>query len=318
MGGRSVPLTTEPFSGRRTVYGYVDRLNLANVYRAFDFAGPDMHAPQRYTTTVPQQALFLMNNPFVMDQAQALAARPEIAGEEDPEQRVQRLYRAVYGRAATAKEVTIGLRFVQRPEGERPAAPLAVWQYGFGRFDEAAGRVADFRPLPHFTGAAWQGGPKLPDPKLGWCLLTARGGHAGDDAAHLLVRRWTAPRDGQITILGTASHQEKGGDGIQARIVSSRLGLLASWIVCRLEAETKLAGLEVKAGETIDFVVDCRADNNSDSFLWAPTIRMAQPDEEWSAAAQFQGPPEKLPPALGAWERYAQVLLESNEFAFLD
>ena len=119
MGGRPVPLTTEPYSTRRTVYGYVDRLNLANMYRVFDFAVPDMHAPQRYTTTVPQQALFLMNSPFVMEQAQILAKRAEVAGESDPEQRIQRLYRLIYGRAATATEATLGLRFLDRA-GESP------------------------------------------------------------------------------------------------------------------------------------------------------------------------------------------------------
>src|SRR4029077_14756368 len=43
MGGRSVEITTAPYSARRTVYGYVDRLNLANLYKTFDFAVPDMH-----------------------------------------------------------------------------------------------------------------------------------------------------------------------------------------------------------------------------------------------------------------------------------
>jgi hypothetical protein len=36
---------------------------------------------------------------------------------------------------------------------------------------------------------------------------------------------------------------------------------------------------------------------------------------EWNAAAQFAGP---LPKRLGPWEKYAQVLLESNEFVFVD
>ncbi len=305
MGGRAVHLTTEPWSGRRTVYGYIDRLNLANMFRVFDFAVPDMHAPQRYVTTVPQQALFLMNSPFVMEQAQVLVRRPEVSGESDPEQRIQRLYRAVYGRAATAREVTLGLAFLGLPTHE-PLAQLPAWQYGFG---------ASFTPLPHYTGSAWQGGPKLPDPKAGWCMLNAQGGHAGADP---LVRRWTAPRDGVVAISGTLVHKEKAGDGVRARIVSSAHGELASWTACRLEAETKLSGLDVKRGQTIDFVIESRADANSDAFAWAPTVKMAAPDEEWSALAGFGGPAEKLPEPLAPWEKYAQVLLEANEFTFVD
>ena len=50
--------------------------NLPGTFRSFDLALPDTHAPQRFTTTVPQQALFLMNSPFVIEQAKALPRDP--------------------------------------------------------------------------------------------------------------------------------------------------------------------------------------------------------------------------------------------------
>ena len=74
-GGPSVVLSEPPFPPRRTVYGFIDRQNLDGVYRTFDFAVPDATSPKRFVTTVPQQALFLMNSPFVQSQARALAAR---------------------------------------------------------------------------------------------------------------------------------------------------------------------------------------------------------------------------------------------------
>ena len=67
-----------PFSTRRSVYGLIDRTNFPGTMRTFDVASPDQHARKRFQTTVPQQALFLMNSPFVTEQAKALAARPEI------------------------------------------------------------------------------------------------------------------------------------------------------------------------------------------------------------------------------------------------
>ena len=79
IGGPAVDLLAQPFVPRRTVYGFIDRQNLPGLFRTFDFASPDTHAPQRYTTTVPQQALFLMNSPFAVQQAKAIAARPEVA-----------------------------------------------------------------------------------------------------------------------------------------------------------------------------------------------------------------------------------------------
>ena len=73
---------------RRTIYGFIDRQNLPGLFRTFDFASPDTHAPQRYSTTVPQQALFLMNSPFAVQQAKAVAARPEVSGVSEPAVRV--------------------------------------------------------------------------------------------------------------------------------------------------------------------------------------------------------------------------------------
>ena len=51
-GGRPVDITTEPFTSRRTVYGFVERQNLPGIFRTFDFASPDTTSPQRFSTTV--------------------------------------------------------------------------------------------------------------------------------------------------------------------------------------------------------------------------------------------------------------------------
>jgi len=42
---------------------------------------------------VPQQALFMMNSPFAVNQAKALAARPDVAEEKEPGKRVEKMYR---------------------------------------------------------------------------------------------------------------------------------------------------------------------------------------------------------------------------------
>src|SRR5205085_5787311 len=81
IGGPAVELTRAPFPTRRTVYGFIDRQNLQGLFRTFDFASPDATTAQRYTTTVPQQALFLMNSPFVLEQARHFLARPDVAGQ---------------------------------------------------------------------------------------------------------------------------------------------------------------------------------------------------------------------------------------------
>jgi len=349
MGGRSVELsenptskkkmqaetiintvgdpTQETYTKRRSIYLFIDRQNLPGTFRAFDFASPDTHSPQRYSTTVPQQALFLMNSPFITEQVGGLMRRPEIDAEKDLDGRVKKLYRILFGRSPAPDELALGKTYLERElQRERPVASApSVWQYGYGKYDEAAKKVLDFRPLPHFTGTAWQGGPTLPDPKLGWVLLTAEGGHPANRAIGAAVRRWTAPHDGAISVAGVLGHHQKEGDGVRARIVSSQDGELASWTVHNTEAETKMSRIEVKKADTIDFVVDCRGDETSDSFVWAPVIRLVEAPgnaaggtQEWSAAAEFRGPETKPRKTLTAWERYAQVLMQSNEFMFVD
>jgi hypothetical protein len=76
---------------------------------------------------VPQQALFLMNSPFVLEQARRLAGRPEVAGEARPEGRVRQLYRLAYGRDPEADEMLLGLDFVRRA-GAEPEGRLGPWE----------------------------------------------------------------------------------------------------------------------------------------------------------------------------------------------
>jgi len=131
VGGRPVPLfNPEALSTRRTLYGLVDRYDLDPTYRTFDFASPDISAPQRPSTTVPQQALFLLNSPFLLEQARHLANRPDLAADPDAGARISRLYLDLLGRPAEAHEVDLGRRFVEgRPQAEGEDAPSPWEEY---------------------------------------------------------------------------------------------------------------------------------------------------------------------------------------------
>lgn len=320
MGGRGVELATPPYATRRAVYGYIDRQNLPGVFRTFDFASPDQSSPQRFVTTVPQQALFMMNSPFVMQRAQALVSQPKYREANAYEEQLQELYRRVLGRTAQPGEVDAGMRFVMNgitsPAAREEEKPL--WQYGWGGYDEAAKRV-DFHPLPTFSAKnkTWQVGAAIPDAKLGFVSLQADGGHPGRDAAKSAIRRWTAPRDLVVTLDGTLARPADGGDGVLGRIVSSRGGeLLKVEVAPKQSAPTKVARVEVKAGDTIDFIVEPRVGDTSDGFKWNPIV--GSDNGSWDAKGQFAGPPPPRPAPLKPWEQYAQVLLQTNEFAFVD
>jgi len=132
QGGPSVVLDGSSMPPRRTIYGFIDRQNLDGDYRSFDFATPDVSSPRRFVTTVPQQALFLMNSPFVQGQAKHLAAAIEdemgqASGDVDTAAAVGRLYERVLGRDPDANELTRASAFVERPgaRAEDSLPPLA-------------------------------------------------------------------------------------------------------------------------------------------------------------------------------------------------
>jgi hypothetical protein len=130
-GGRPVDVANDSKNGRRTIYGLVDRQSLPSVFRAFDFASPDQSAERRPRTTVPQQALFSMNAPFVVEQAKALASRPDVAAAATTDERIAALYRVVLARSPAPSEVAAAVRFLA-PANPTLAGPghsqLSRWE----------------------------------------------------------------------------------------------------------------------------------------------------------------------------------------------
>jgi len=101
-----------PPAPRRTIYGYIDRADLVEVLNTFDFATPDMPMGKRYETTVPQQALFLMNSPLVIEQVRDVVDRKEFRQQKTDEDRVRYLYELFFQRLPLSEEIRDGLEFV--------------------------------------------------------------------------------------------------------------------------------------------------------------------------------------------------------------
>jgi Protein of unknown function (DUF1553) len=128
MYGRPVAIETEPFSTRRSIYGRVDRSDVAEVLINFDFANPDLETGRRHETTVPQQALYLMNSPLVIEQAKRLVALPEFILCTNESARVDFLYERIYQRPPSTEETSLGLDFVANAPEKVAEAPPAVEQ----------------------------------------------------------------------------------------------------------------------------------------------------------------------------------------------
>jgi hypothetical protein len=128
VGGRPFDPATDPLSTRRAVYALINRQDLPATFRAFDFPVPDQCLERRPHTTVPQQALFELNSPFVLKAAQDLTTVPEIAGATEPGQRIEVMFARALGRLPTENETSAALQFIQAAEQNPVEHGLNAWE----------------------------------------------------------------------------------------------------------------------------------------------------------------------------------------------
>jgi hypothetical protein len=173
MGGPSADLT--PSNVRRTVYGKVSRYKLDEYLQLFDFPAPNISAEKRFTTTVPQQRLFLMNSDFMQLESEELAKR--VAAEPDNRARLNKVYLLIYGRNPTEEELKLGLEYLKaeplreyEENKNKPPEPGA----GGGRGGRGGGMAA-----PPTETAAADGGGNAGAAPMGMGMMGGMGGFAG-------------------------------------------------------------------------------------------------------------------------------------------
>jgi len=130
LGGPSTDLG-QASNKRRTVYAKISRHELDGLLRLFDFPDANITSDKRSETTVPQQQLFVLNSPFMIEQAKALAARlqKDPALTDDPA-RVKQVFLLAYGRPATAEEVNLIVSYLGGVDADdvKSANKLTRWE----------------------------------------------------------------------------------------------------------------------------------------------------------------------------------------------
>ncbi|MEX0712400.1 MAG: PSD1 and planctomycete cytochrome C domain-containing protein [Pirellulales bacterium] len=113
MSGRGRPDESGPIdgAGRRSIYINLRRNFLPPMFLAFDFPQPFTTIGRRSTSNVPAQALCLLNNPFVVEQAAAWAQRV-MAESADPAERISLMYQQAFGRLPDKAEIALARSFV--------------------------------------------------------------------------------------------------------------------------------------------------------------------------------------------------------------
>ena len=274
---------------RRSLYIKAKRSRPVAMLQAFDAPVMQTNCEIRQHSTVATQSLMLMNGEFTLEQAAKLAYR------------------------AAAEATTLNPTMLAALP--KVNMPVSDWSYGFGDYDSATDRTGSFTAFAHFTGTQWQAGPKVPDPNVGYVFLNGTGGHP-DTIGRAVIRRWTVPFSGKISVAGKLSHPSEGGDGVRGRVVSSRSGKAGEWPAFHTTAVTNLSELTVEPGDTIDFLVDCNTNQTSDSFSWPVTVTVAepgQPNRTVVLADEFRGPMDSADAVPGQIVRAWQLALCSNQ-----
>lgn len=120
-------------SNRRSIYLMTQRLKRHPYLALFDGADPNVSTATRVLTTVPTQALFMMNSPFVVQQAEGLAQKL-ILRHESQAARIQWAFELALSRPANAEEVSDCLEFLRNyratlgdEQKNNNQTELAVW-----------------------------------------------------------------------------------------------------------------------------------------------------------------------------------------------
>lgn len=125
---------------RRSVYTPAFRNKRLELFEVFDFADINASVGQRASTAVAPQALFLMNHPFVTEQAKLAATRTLAEKAADDAARIDQAYHTALGRAPTANERSLAQTFLRTAGGD---APVEAW----AQLHQALFASVDFRYL---------------------------------------------------------------------------------------------------------------------------------------------------------------------------
>ena len=112
IGNRKRHFEDTPDTWRRSVYLMSPRFHLHPVLRIFDPPDNTQSIGLRYVSTTPSSTAFMLNAPFVWEQAELFAQRVRDKAEGDPRLQIESAYRIALSRSPTVEEREIGLSFL--------------------------------------------------------------------------------------------------------------------------------------------------------------------------------------------------------------
>lgn len=314
-------LDGDSFSNYRSVYGLVDRSRLPEALTTFDFATPEMTTGRRFKTTVPKQALFLMNNALVIEQVRNVITRPEFLNKVDEQQRVEMLYNIFYQRDPSPLESKIAINYISsaKLEDMSDIKKEYNWKYGYRVIDHRTKTFGGFIEMKSFEKDTYSGTNTVTKD-----IQINRNGGKSPYINIYAIRQWSSPRSGDFDIDVSAKIKSSPKEPVNYsifiykndRIIKSSTGTNTS------EIKINIKNISNNLGDKIEFII---VNNIKKSIEYNLSVNIQEKKDEnslspinWNSIGDFRGPIKKIDKELNAWERYAHILLMSNEMIFIN
>ena len=109
----------KPETWRRSVYMMAPRFDTHPVLRVFDAVDNFQSVGARTVSTTPSGALFMLNAPFLWQQAELMAERIEKEAAREPAAQVEHIYEVAFARPPTNEERMLGIEFLERKSAQK-------------------------------------------------------------------------------------------------------------------------------------------------------------------------------------------------------
>jgi len=127
IGGPSIPLD-DPGNFRRTLYATIHRRDMSTTLTVHDFPDPTQHSPARTPTITAIQGLYALNGPLLIAQAEEMTRRIFASGAAKDRDRIREIYRRLFLRLPTKRELDIGIKFLAENGSVEDSAATASAQ----------------------------------------------------------------------------------------------------------------------------------------------------------------------------------------------
>lgn len=323
VGGRSVKIEEPSADERRSVYSFIDRYALPGVFVSFDLPHPDHLSAARGQTTVPQQALYFLNNPLLLRRSEALAGDADFKRQPDNAARVAWLYRRLFQREPREAESRAILQWLAKVDPADYEPKLGgIWEVRHA--DDSPTLPLEVREFPLFADEVWKTGPDPATAPIRWLNVGANGGHVA--ARHAMILRWRATGSGEVKMTAHLKRTQKEGNTLAWRIDAQGTRTLVEGKFAP-ESTIDPAGewVTVKAGDTLDLVLRAPDGDACGGIAWTVKVMgretpQAKPAVVGNFTSDFPKPgaPSHASAAVDPWADVIQILWASNEFNFID